>query len=414
MYNTEKLFENLVLFSEMDSTPKINTKVVKEEDETILNLSVELPTDKTDIEPEDVKVNVGVMNVDAEGSEDEEENKEDVEVPEDEDPIDVTPEGEESIEPTDDDEKPVEDEEANESLKLEKKCKDDDCEKVEEAIDTAKLDKAINKHFDNTVKSWDLNDDDANKVIVKFKDGSENEFSLDTFEIEESTEVDDAKKRILARANKVTESLLKLDTKSLNNLITSFVKDNYRNIDKVVINKAVLENNTLTLSGKIHDANGLTENIILKNKGFNATKLENKKFQMDFADVNKTFGAMRESVNKPFMFTCKLQEGLLTFDELAASFKTRIDENKIAKVSGTYTLTECMVKPEKDKKEVECVTENADQVKKFNEIADKIKAAKTANDLSECKDLMDDSNVGDTLLSALQMIWDDVNSRMKG
>ena len=414
MYNTEKLFENLVLFSEMDSTPKINAKVVKEEDETILNLSVELPTDKTDIEPEDVKVNVGVMNVDAEGSEDEEENKEDVEVPEDEDPIDVTPEGEESVGSTDDDEKPVEDEEANESLKLEKKCKDDDCEKVKEAIDTAKLDKAINKHFDNTVKSWDLNDDDANKVIVKFKDGSENEFSLDTFEIEESTEVEDAKKRILARANKVTESLLKLDTKSLNNLITSFVKDNYRNIDKVVINKAVLENNTLTLSGKIHDVNGLTENIILKNKGINATKLENKKFQMDFADVNKTFGAMRESVNKPFMFTCKLQEGLLTFDELAASFKTRIDENKIAKVSGTYTLTECMVKPEKDKKEVECVTENADQVKKFNEIADKIKAAKTANDLSECKDLMDDSNVGDTLLSALQMIWDDVNSRMKG
>ena len=43
-----------------------------------------------------------------------------------------------------------------------------------------------------------------------------------------------------------------------------------------------------------------------------------------------------------------------------------------------------------------------------------IKAAKSANDLIACKDEMDKSNIGDTLLSAAQRVWDDVNSRMKG
>ena len=60
------------------------------------------------------------------------------------------------------------------------------------------------------------------------------------------------------------------------------------------------------------------------------------------------------------------------------------------------------------------VTEDANQVKKFNEIVDKIKAAKSGNDLVILEDEMKKANLGDTLLAAAQMVWDDVNSRMVG
>ena len=78
-------------------------------------------------------------------------------------------------------------------------------------------------------------------------------------------------------------------------------------------------------------------------------------------------------------------------------------ESKVALVSGKSTL----------KESVEPITEDANKIKKFLEIVDKIKVAKTANDLTACKDEMDKANLGDTLLAAAQLVWDDVNSRMR-
>lgn len=136
------------------------------------------------------------------------------------------------------------------------------------------------------------------------------------------------------------EANMQLDTKSFNNLITQFVTENYKNIKKVVITKATLENCSLTLSGKIIDMNGKTESIILANKGFDPTKLENKKFIMDFKDVSNTFNIVKESVQHPFVFTATLQNGVLKFENLKYSFKTKINESRVADLCGKCVLKE--------------------------------------------------------------------------
>ena len=383
MSNVSALFENLMTYNDVNNVKKSNPKkVVKENDTTLLNLTVELPTEKEEITPEDVKVDVGVMNVEQDDVPNDTENSEaseDDEVVIDEEPKDVTPEDEESAEePKDDDKK--------ESLNLRK-----------EAIKQKRLEaKALREAKKNEEKKDCTGNEDCTCESCKAK-------------LESSTDVETAKanirKRVAAKESVQKtvkkESLMHLDTKSLNKLFTEFVKENYKNIDKVVITKAMLENRMLKVEGTITNTKGESTKISLTNRGFNPAKLENKRFVMDFKDTSSTFGVVKESLKQPFVFTCTLKEGVLTFEELKYSYKTMM-ESKITEVSGKCTLTES----------VEVKNENADQIKKFNEIAEKIKNAKSANDLSECKDLMDDSNVGDTLLSALQMIWDDVNSRM--
>lgn len=332
----------------------------------------------------------------------------------------------------------------------------------------------------------------------------------DSCKTEESKDVETAKANIRKRVTNVSEcnkdnvkkeSLMHLDTKSLNKLFTEFVKENYKNIDKVVITKAILENNSLTINGKIVDLTGKTEKISFTNKGFNASKLEGKRFMMDFKDNSNTFSIIKESLRQPFTFIATLRNGILAFESLQYSFKTMNESNKVT-ISGKCTLKEGLfdgktkdwVRKEfnkfgngdittamtddglgftaetKNKEALEkqltsagykesngdyyrvdgkqkmyvsfkmsgsltndnqtyiarfsarkedikqikesTLTEDANQVKKFNEIVDKIKAAKTPEDLSACKDEMDDSNIGDTLLSAAQMVWDDISSRI--
>ena len=349
------LFENLMKYNDATQAKrnlKENVKPVKEEDETIINLQVELPQDLEDVKPDDVKVDVGVMPVetdDVESNEDEEKI----------DDFDETPEEDEDVKPESD-----ENDESKE---------DDKKESVD--VETAK------KNILNRVK---------NKI--------ENKNSECTGKEDCECEACKSKKPIK------NESLARLDTTSLNHLITTFVKDNYKNIDKIVISKAILENNRLILKGTITNLDGKSESIKLVNKGFNVKKLEGKKFVMDFADASNTFGIVNESVKKPFVFIASLKEGILKFNSLKYNFKTKITEGKIAKVYGTCNLL----------KESKTLKEDSNQVKRFNEIVDKIKAAKSANDLFACKDEMDEANLGDTLLSAAQMVWDDVNSRMVG
>ena len=290
MLNTSSLlFENLMKYNDATQAKrnlKENVKPVKEEDETIINLQVELPQDLEDVKPDDVKVDVGVMPVetdDVESNEDEEKI----------DDFDETPEEDEDVKPESD-----ENDESKE---------DDKKESVD--VETAK------KNILNRVK---------NKI--------ENKNSECTGKEDCECEACKSKKPIK------NESLARLDTTSLNHLITTFVKDNYKNIDKIVISKAVLENNQLILKGTITNLDGKSESIKLVNKGFNVKKLEGKKFVMDFADASNTFGIVNESVKKPFIFIASLKEGILKFNSLKYNFKTKITEGKIAKVYGTCNL----------------------------------------------------------------------------
>ena len=283
------LFENLMKYNDATQAKrnlKENVKPVKEEDETIINLQVELPQDLEDVKPDDVKVDVGVMPVetdDVESNEDEEKI----------DDFDETPEEDEDVKPESD-----ENDESKE---------DDKKESVD--VETAK------KNILNRVK---------NKI--------ENKNSECTGKEDCECEACKSKKPIK------NESLARLDTTSLNHLITTFVKDNYKNIDKIVISKAILENNQLILKGTITNLDGKSESIKLVNKGFNVKKLEGKKFVMDFADASNTFSIVNESVKKPFIFIASLKEGILKFNSLKFNFKTKITEGKIAKVYGTCNL----------------------------------------------------------------------------
>lgn len=372
--NISALFENLMTYNEQTSvkTNKIENKKmnkksipstmkkIDENNQTLLNLTVELPDNIEDITPDDVDVNVGVMLVDDENAENVDNADSEVEMNDEteDDPVDVTPEDEQNDE---DDKDDAEDDSKEESLNLKnenKDCDDSSCQSKSEANDVETAKANIRKRVASTKE--------AMQTTVK------------------------------------KEALCQLNTKSLNKLVTEFVKENYKNIDKIVITKAVLENQQLTLKGYIKDLTGKKESIVLVNKGFDAKKLENTRFLIDFKDASNTFNIMKENAKQPFTFVASIQNGTLKFESLNYKFKTKLNENKIALISGKCTLNES----------VEVKNENADQIKKFNEIVEKIKAAKTANDLIACKDEMDDSNIGDTLLSAAQMIWDDVNSKM--
>lgn len=366
---TSLLFENLMNYNDAKSSKKSlreNVKPVKEEDETILNLQVELPQDLEDVKPEDVDVTVGVMPI---------ENEDDSKS------VDKT-----NVDEIDDkeDNEETDSEDATIADNIDTETEKDDEDEKKESIRTRRME-AYRKMKESTACKEDCKEEDDI--------------------LDESNDFETAKKNILARVQSKkdisVESISRLDTTSLNHLIANFVKDNYKNIDKITISKAVLENKKLTLEGTITNVEGVTESIKLVNKGFDVKKLEGKKFVLDFADGNNTFGIISESTRKPFAFIATLKEGVLKFESMKYNFRTRISESKLAEVSGKCIL-----------KESTKVVENADQVKRFNEIVDKIKSAKSANDLSECKDEMDDANLGDTLLSAAQMVWDDVNAKM--
>lgn len=410
MDNISMLFENLMTYNETNNTKKRvikpikeNKQSLKEEDSTILNLSVEIPTDKEDITPDDVDVNVGVMTLD---------NDEDVDT-EDTDEVTVDNETDKENEVDDEEEK-----DTNESLKRKHfeafkrykeskirctgkedcKCKECLAKKESNDVETAKAN--ILKRV-KVVESSEENPDPA-EVLVNmadaYFDGDDeylNETEMDITgqiisEMEdeglEPGDVDECNNFLKAHpeyvdaivnsnvyqnwfmdesctAKKIKkESLSKLDTTTLNRLITTFVRDNYKNIDKVVINKAVLENHTLTLKGSIKDLSGKTEAISLVNRGFNTKKCENKRFIIDFTDASNTFNIVKENIKKPFIFTANMKNGILTFENLRYRFKTKVNENKTVELKGNCMLTEGLF----DKKTKEFVKSQMNAVSGFD------------------------------------------------
>lgn len=310
------LFENLMKYNDATQAKrnlKENVKPVKEEDETIVNLQVELPQDLEDVKPDDIKVDVGVMPVETE-DEDDSEVKDDKtiedEIPEEDDSIEIEEDKKESLK-----RKRLE---AFRKMKEAKDCKDDEDEKPLE--ETNDLETAKKNILTRTQKT----------------EGTEPDVDDEKCTGKDDCQCEECKAKIKEKK----ESLARLDTTSLNHLITTFVKDNYKNIDKITISKAILENKQLTLKGTITNLEGKTESMVLVNKGFDVKKLEGKKFVMDFSDAKNTFGVITESVKKPFVFIASLKEGVLKFDSLKYNFKTKVTEGKIAKVYGKCTLTE--------------------------------------------------------------------------
>lgn len=59
------------------------------------------------------------------------------------------------------------------------------------------------------------------------------------------------------------------------------------------------------------------------------------------------------------------------------------------------------------------IHEDQDQVKKFKEFNDKLNSAKSSNDLISIRQDYEKSNIGSTLISALQMVWDAKNAELK-
>lgn len=301
MNNISTLFENLMTYNNTNDVKKI-----EEDDSTILNLAVELPPDTSDIKPNDVKVDVGVMEVEKD---------------EDEDKVNIES----------DEKEEVPEEDTKEENKDEKDDKEESLKLRKEAIRKRRLEaKELKK----------------NKLCAcTGKPDCECEACKSKNKVEEKTDVETAKANIRKRVNGIEEcdsvkkeSLMRLDTNSLNKLITQFVRDNYKNIDKVVISKAILENKKLTLTGKIINSEGLSENISLVNKGFDSNKLQNKRFIIDFKDNSNTFNIVKESLSKPFIFTATLKEGILKFEKLKYSFNTKLSESKIANVSGNCNI----------------------------------------------------------------------------
>lgn len=429
--NISSLFENLMVYNESHSKRNIKRKI--EADQTLLNLSVELPDNIIDdIEPEDVKVDVGVMNVDTD-------DVDEINVDTDENDIDdedTDIDSEDNI----DDEKDTDTKESfsfknEKGLKLKPKC--DECDKKEESsLDNAKanirrrvktneallkedwskgiilsatfsIDEAEKAHdagtffigdgdsiknyigvsgysvynkdnyrnkmpgyvevyeneviytlpiYDNEIKQYlsggistlnkaikTKNISVINNVINEFKDILKslgiNSYKIDVTLSSNGDEFTQSLNEVVkTRKEKKTckESLMHLDTKSLNKLITDFVRENYKNIDKVVITKAILENKQLTLRGYIQDRKGLKESIVLSNRGFDPKKLENTRFLIDFKDMNRTFGVIKESLKQPFTFTATMKNGIVKFESLKCNFKTRINESTLARITGNY------------------------------------------------------------------------------
>lgn len=317
------LFENLMKYNDATQAKrslKENVKPVKEEDETIVNLQVELPQDLEDVKPDDIKVDVGVMPVETED--------EDPEVKDDETIEDDIPEEDDSID--------IEDEETDDEVDKKESLK----RKRLEAFRKMKEAKGCKDEEEDEKPLEETNDFETAKKNILARTQKTEDVKAEVKD-EKCTGKDDCQcEACKAKTEKKKESLARLDTTSLNHLITTFVKDNYKNIDKITISKAILENKQLTLKGTITNLEGKTESIVLVNKGFDVKKLEGKKFVMDFSDAKNTFGVITESVKKPFVFIASLKEGVLKFDSLKYNFKTKVTEGKIAKVYGKCTLTE--------------------------------------------------------------------------
>lgn len=366
--NISSLFENLMAYNDSHSKKHIKRKT--EADQTLLNLSVELPDNIIDdIEPEDVKVDVGVMNVDTD-------DVDEIDVDTDEDDINDQDTDVDSEDDIDDEE----DTDAKESfsfknrkdLKLEPKC--NECNKKEEnSLDDAK----------------------AN--------------------IRRRVKTNEAAKTRKEKKN-CKESLMHLDTRSLNKLITDFVRENYKNIDKVVITKAILENRQLTLKGYIQDKKGLKESIVLSNRGFDPKKLENTKFLIDFKDMNKTFGVIKESLKQPFTFTATMKNGIVKFENLKCNFKTRVNENTLARITGNYLYESRRIKKEDLNSDFQ--NYQTDLVNKYKKYAKGVETTKTAHSVKfkfdKKGDIKDVQKFVDALIKdGFKFMKDQSNSKVK-
>lgn len=237
----------------------------------------------------------------------------------------------------------IEDDELDESCKSKK----EECDKpLTEALNTIdnmtfeymrdaidSLEKYFNKHgnltdelksYVNSVyttldKIYEITDLDAMMEACKKDD-------------EEKEGLDESCK---SKKDELKESLAHLDGASLNKLITTFVKDNYKNIDKIIFSKAMLEGNALTFKGKMKFTTGKVENIELKADNFSKKLFAKESFNLGVTDKLNTFHIVKESKNIPFVITCKNINGKVMFESLHYNY---LVENVKEPVKGRIKL----------------------------------------------------------------------------
>lgn len=325
MNNVTNLFENLLMMNESSNRQKnyMRNRALKENDSTMLNLSIELPQDTENITPDDVDVNVGVMNLDTNDVDSNVSNDDsDLDDDFDEGPDNISNGNSNDVDFDGDD--IDEDEDKEDNKKQTKKDKDD-------------ADKKLDNKDKDKKESFDLNDADVNAAKKRIRQRANSKMESNKLISDEMKDLIKQKRAKKTTCTDCKEST-RLDNHSLNRLLTGFVRDNYKNINKITVSKAVLENNELTIKGTITDIYGKNEAIILKNRGFNPVKLEGKRFLMNFKDISRTFNVMKEGVKQPFIFTATLKNGVLKFESLKCDFKTKLRENKIAQITGKYSL----------------------------------------------------------------------------
>lgn len=243
--NISSLFENLMTYNESASKkPVVRKRGLKESEQTVLNLAVELPNNVEDIEPDDVNVDVGVMVLDS----DEEQPKTAPAEDADADEIDIADDSEKDDEDNKDDKK--DDGKAEESVDVDsakqriikragsktESTDKDFAKKAKAAIlkGKAKTEGKNSKNCDDTKAC--KRGKDCECEACKSKKESKGILSRDVLKNRKGTKVESK----TAKQSGVKEALARLDVNSLNKLITDFVKENYKNIDKIKFNRAML------------------------------------------------------------------------------------------------------------------------------------------------------------------------------
>ena len=138
-----------------------------------------------------------------------------------------------------------------------------------------------------------------------------------------------------SKKKELEECLARIDGATLNKLVTEFVKNNYKNIDKIIFSKAMLEGNALTFKGKMKFTTGKVENIELKADNFSKKLFAKESFNLGVTDKLNTFHIVKESKNIPFVITCKNVNGKVMFESLHYNY---LVENVKEPVKGRIKL----------------------------------------------------------------------------
>ena len=138
-----------------------------------------------------------------------------------------------------------------------------------------------------------------------------------------------------SKKKELEECLARIDGATLNKLVTEFVKNNYKNIDKIVFSKSLIEKNQLKFRGKIKQLNGKVENIELTCPDFSKELLKKESFTLAFIDTSNQLNILKESKVAPITIDFKNVNNRFISEAMRYNF---ITESTHKKVSGRIKI----------------------------------------------------------------------------